>query len=862
MKHRFAIVLGGLLLATGCSSSSHSSPTSTVVTTPSTTTIVSGATSTDPTTSPTATSPTSTDPTTSPTATSPTATSPTGGGYSATITRTSYGIPHIVAADWGGIGFGQGYAFAQDRACTLIDQVIKVRGERSKYFGAGDGNANVDSDFAYRQLGLHDNADTKFAHQPKNVADMVAGYVSGFDKELTAEGPHGWCKGAAWVQPITTTDLYAYLDDVLIIGSGGKLLTPIATAQPPVAPTASTPDTAAPPDTATGASADAIRQGLTSLDLHPALASNGWAIGKDLSTTGGGLLLANPHFPWEGEERLWESQLTISNGDLDVYGASLSGVPGVLIGFNKNVAWTHTVSAGYRMTLYSLNLVPGDPTKYVYGDKTVAMMSKDVTIQVLGADGTMAAKTQTMWSSQYGPMLKLPFGWTTTTAYTYRDGNLDDTNVLAQFLGMDAAKNMDDFIDVHRTENAIPWVNTIATSSDGRAWYADTATTPNLSPDALALWKSNVSSGGLAKTVLDNGAILLDGSNPINEWVEVPGSVRPGLLAFDKQPQLERSDYVFNSNDSHWLANPNQLLTGFSPLTGAEAITQSTRTRENARLIVDPTFRSADGKFSKEGIEKAFTSNRGLHSDLLLEGVLGACDTTPSVNVGGQPYVLAPLCNVLRNWDGLDNVSSKGAPLWREFLYTAGGANRNGAGDLYSVPFDPTDPVGTPNTIAADPTALLTDLATAATNLVTGGYAIDVALGEMQFDARAAQTERIALPGGTGVDGTISVVDCCSGSKTLAPQASAGTEVDANYFSSKGYPVARGNSFVMALEFGKDGPHADAVLTYGQPDDPADPNFDAQTKLYAAGTFRPVLFTDAEIAGDRTATTATVTGSR
>ena len=846
-------------MAAGCSSSSHSSPSTTALTSPSTTSVVSGPTTSGPTTSgPTTTGPTTTGPTTS----GPTTTSPSAGGYSATITRTSYGIPHIVAADWGGLGFGQGYAFAEDRACTLIDQVIKVRGERSKYFGAGDANANVDSDFAYRQLGLHDAADTKFAHQPKNVADMVAGYVSGFDRELTAEGVHGWCKGAAWVQPITTTDLYAYLDDVLIIGSGGKLLTPIATAQPPAAAPESTPDTAASPDAATGASADAIRQGLTSLDLHPDIASNGWAIGKDLSTSGGGLLLANPHFPWEGEERLWESQLTISNGDLDVYGASLSGVPGVLIGFNKNVAWTHTVSAGYRMTLYSLNLVPGDPTKYVYGDKTVAMTSKDITIQVLGPDGTTAAKTQTMWSSQYGPMLKLPFGWTATTAYTYRDGNLDDTNVLAQFLGMDAAKNMDDFIDVHRTENAIPWVNTIATSSDGRAWYADTATTPNLSPDALALWKSNVSSGGLAKTVLDNGAILLDGSNPINEWVDDPGSVRPGLLPFGKQPQLKRSDYVFNANDSHWLANPNQLLTGFSPLTGAEAITQSTRSRENARLIVDPSFRGADGKLSKEGVEKAFTSNRALHSDLLLQGVVAACDATPSVTVGGQPYVLAPLCTVLRNWDGLDNVSSKGAPLWREFLYTAGRANRNGAGDLYSVPFDPTDPVGTPNTIAADPTALLIDLATAATKLVAGGYAIDVTLGDMQFDARAAQTERIALPGGTGVDGTISVVDCCSGSNTLAPQASVGTVTDANYFTSKGYPVARGNSFVMALEFDKTGPHADAVLTYGQPDDPADPNFDAQTKLYAAGTFRPVLFTDAEIAGDKTATTVTVTGNK
>ena len=49
-------------------------------------------------------------------ATSATAANP---GYSANITRTTYGIPHIVADDWGSLGFGQGYAFAQDRARTL-----------------------------------------------------------------------------------------------------------------------------------------------------------------------------------------------------------------------------------------------------------------------------------------------------------------------------------------------------------------------------------------------------------------------------------------------------------------------------------------------------------------------------------------------------------------------------------------------------------------------------------------------------------------------------------------------------------------------------------------------------------------------
>ena len=37
--------------------------------------------------------------------------------YKARIDRTAYGIPHISAADYGGIGYGQGYAFTQDNLC-------------------------------------------------------------------------------------------------------------------------------------------------------------------------------------------------------------------------------------------------------------------------------------------------------------------------------------------------------------------------------------------------------------------------------------------------------------------------------------------------------------------------------------------------------------------------------------------------------------------------------------------------------------------------------------------------------------------------------------------------------------------------
>src|SRR2546429_5242134 len=59
----------------------------------------------------------------------------------ATIRRTDHGIPHILANDFAGLGFGYGYAFAQDNICTMADDYVTVRGERSRFFGPDAGYA-------------------------------------------------------------------------------------------------------------------------------------------------------------------------------------------------------------------------------------------------------------------------------------------------------------------------------------------------------------------------------------------------------------------------------------------------------------------------------------------------------------------------------------------------------------------------------------------------------------------------------------------------------------------------------------------------------------------------------------------------
>ena len=153
-------------------------------------------------------------------------------------------------------------------------------------------------------------------------------------------------------------DLSRATEQSMIAGGVGALAVAVLAAAPPVAKVGQ-----APVDLQQAAAE--IRH--YSFNDNPdggELGSNGWAFGRNATPDGRGLLLGNPHFPWTGTNRFWEMHQTIP-GKLDVMGATVGLSPVVVIGFNKDVAWTHTVSTGKRFTLYELKLDPKDPTVYL-----------------------------------------------------------------------------------------------------------------------------------------------------------------------------------------------------------------------------------------------------------------------------------------------------------------------------------------------------------------------------------------------------------------------------------------------------------------------------------------------------------------
>ncbi len=183
------------------------------------------------------------------------------------------------------------------------------------------------------------------------------------------------------MRPITPVEVYTYARSVALQASSGAIIDYIGGAQPPTVEPVGVRRSA----TTTEPSFDLAEFAEADLGLvdEASLASNGWAIGKDrVAGNDGGVLLANPHFPWEGELRFSEFHLTVP-GEADIYGAQLLGLPGIGIGFTEGVAWTHTVSAGKRMTGYNLTLDPASPTSYLVDGVSVPMTSTEVAIDIL-----------------------------------------------------------------------------------------------------------------------------------------------------------------------------------------------------------------------------------------------------------------------------------------------------------------------------------------------------------------------------------------------------------------------------------------------------------------------------------------------
>jgi acyl-homoserine-lactone acylase len=742
---------------------------------------------------------------------------PTADPTAFTTLRNAVGVPHIQSASLEGAAKGLGLAYAQDNFCLVQDNVVTVNGERSRLFGAETlyeyqptpttPVKNIDSDFYHRFVIDSDRARAVHEGSDETTRAMLRGYLAGLNQYFTstpADQLDPACR--AYARALTDTDLYRVITDRLTRAGSVAFLKQLA-----VAPTPPEVTTAAASRRATLARSKPVVPSVEQLQqaMPPrVLASNGWAFGRDVvdPAQGRSVLFGNPHFPYAGIERLYEMRMTVP-GQIDVSGVTMLGVPVVVLGYNKDVAWTHTISTASRFTLHELALKPGDPRTYLVDGAEKAMTPVDVSVPL--ADGSTAMRR--FYRTEFGPLFvhpQLGATWSTARAYALQDVNMDNNRAVATWLAVGKARSVRELRDAMGTLRGAPYVNTIASDRAGEVLYGDLSAVPNVEKALIDQCPSV-----LGPVLAPLSVAVLGGSKSVCHWGRAEVAVGERLLPMDRLPSVIRSDYVANSNDSYWLANPKHTFDAtLSPLLGRVGVPQKLRTRAGLALIEGQLANAAPGnKISAEALKTLWSKNDNFAAGLVLDDLLAMIAQSGSTTViasDSTPVDAASAIAVLTAWDRTSRAAARGAVLFREVWLRLSKVSA-----VFGTPFDPAQPVTTPRGLDATKRAAVSAaLGDAILALQAQNVALDAPLGDVQF-IEAAGT-RHAIGGGDEFEGVLN--------KTTTRPLTAGR-----------YAPVHGTSYLQIVTLGDAPTRGEGLLTYSQSTDERSPHANDQLPLWS-----------------------------
>jgi acyl-homoserine-lactone acylase len=476
------------------------------------------------------------------------------------------------------------------------------------------------------------------------------------------------------------------------------------------------------------------------------------------------------------------------------------------------------------------------------------MTPRKVTVMVKRPGGSLATVHHTFWWTRYGPMFNnlagISLPWGTADGFAFADVNAGNlARAVNTWFGIDRAATTQQVLSILQKYQGIPWVNTIVSDREGAALYADVGAIPNVT-DA----KANACDTPLGKvTFAELGLPILDGSRTACNWGNDPGAAAPGIFGPSHEPSLLRNDYVTNSNDSFWLSNPHQPLTGFARIIGFEKTARTLRTRIGL-LEVQARIDGTDGQgppgFTQAAMQRLDLSDIDYAAQLTLPALVQLCDKfqaaggTAPTSAGGK-IALGNACATLAHWNMRWDASQRGAVLFGEFWAFASSA----APSPFSHGFELAHPVTTPFGLDTANKTVRDALGDAIQALTKAHVPIDTTLGAVQFVSYHGS--HITIPGGPGdPDGIYNAIfeNTEPGDSLTSPDT--------------------GSSFIQVVTWPAHGacPVGSTILTYSESSNPASPHFADQTKLFSRKQFLPDRFCPGQIAADPSLQTVTVTG--
>ena len=750
-----------------------------------------------------------------------------GRDYEATIRVTSYGIPHILAEDWGDLGFGYGYQFTSDNFCELAKHVVRVNGEMSKYFGRS--NQNLASDALIKFFGKKSTIRVNgLLHADKRMVEVSEGYAAGYNHYLDniPQGMHQSCINAEWLRPIDLYDVARMSVYITLLASFSD------------------------PRIANAVLALGIEEGneqtalnLETFALSESMGSNSYALGSEVTQTGQAMLLGNPHYPWRGQRRFYQVHMTIPE-EINVMGITILGSPLINVGFTEKFAWTHTVSNANRFTLYELDLNDQDRKTYIYNQKRTKIKSFPIEIEVKESDDSISTETIELHFSRFGLLLDagVLLGDESLTGWPNRDGKvfairdvaMDNQRIGTTIVGMLTAKSFDQFINTIRDNLGLSFINTIAVNDQGEAFYGDYSTVPYLTDQQLQDCQPSAT-GQLINRVSVNlmrnplGIPVLAGNRSECNWIADPESPQEGLIPGGQLASIRTNHYASNSNDSYWLANLENPMTGYLKVMGGEEYQVSLRT-QLALLQIQERINGTDGLddnplFSLRNLQAVALAARNLAGEWFLDDLLTLCRVYPEELTNKASRA----CEVLAQWDKKTNIESIGNQVFYLFWQKA-----QRIANLHREPCDPKRPIDTPRGLNFDDSVVRSELIQSLDSAVQvfdeNLIPLDAPWGEIHYEIRNGK--KIPLFGGGFNAGNFSAMQ-------------------AKLTKGEGWSeMITGNSYLQTVTWDEEGVVAEGILSYSQSSDPDNPHFQDQTELYSQKKWVKLPFKEKDILAD------------
>ncbi len=336
------------------------------------------------------------------------------------IVRDRWAIPHILSKTDHDAFFGLGLVHAQDRLWQMTLLRRTVQGRLSEIFGP----RTLPIDELMRALDLYGYARQAVDVQSDDTRAALAAYADGVNAWLRVVQQKALGRGAPEfflfspdIAPWTPADSLAVqkllalqLTDKASLETLRARLSLVLSPErlrdilpdSPNAPIMGLPQFSelfptARPDAAIRLAAR------DPLDPVPAPgtagASNAFAAMGKRTTGGAPLLASDPHLPLSAPSIWMLARMDFSTGP--VMGASIPGIPAIIIGRNPDLAWGLTSSYLDDQDVYVERLDPADPSRYLTPQGFAAFQTRDTVIDVHGG----ASETLSLRWTRHGPVI-------------------------------------------------------------------------------------------------------------------------------------------------------------------------------------------------------------------------------------------------------------------------------------------------------------------------------------------------------------------------------------------------------------------------------------------------------------------------